>query len=171
MSRYATFLGQYRDLTNNSQQNLDRIGAELRHLMRDARIEAHIEHRLKTPLSSWLKMQRYGLELEDLHDLLGVRVVVNDVPRCYQVLQMVNQAWPGRSIRFKDYIARPKPNGYQSLHTTVLVPRGDRFELQIRTSEMHLRSLFGSAAHWRYKDDTVQPPPGVLALLERKSAA
>ncbi|MBW2257769.1 MAG: hypothetical protein JRI25_24650 [Deltaproteobacteria bacterium] len=110
-----------------------------------------VHGRVKSPLSTWRKTRADGLDLEDLHDLVGLRVLVDRVSECYAVLDAVRLAWPGPNERHRDFIEVPKPNGYQSLHTTRKDADGFRFEIQIRTRKMHEAIERGAAAHRHYE--------------------
>ena len=122
---------------------------------------AEISGRVKRLWSIWLKMQSKQLTFEEVHDLLAFRITVENVTQCYGSLGMVHGLWTPQSEKFKDYIAQPKANGYQSLHTTVIGPEAQRIEVQIRTDEMHRFGEFGIAAHWKYKE-------GKLALKKEE---
>src|SRR5699024_3969830 len=115
-------------------------------------IEAEISGRVKHIYSIWKKMTTKGKSFEELLDVRAVRVVVKNLSDCYRVLGMVHEKWPPLPKEFDDYIANPKPNGYQSLHTAVLGPNNKAIEVQIRTRKMHEHAELGVAAHWHYKE-------------------
>jgi guanosine-3',5'-bis(diphosphate) 3'-pyrophosphohydrolase len=115
-------------------------------------ISASITGRAKHFNSIWEKMERNNLGFEEVYDLHGFRVIVPTVRACYETLGIIHAEWKPVPGRFKDYVAMPKPNMYQSLHTTVIGPDGNRIECQIRTPEMHRIAEEGIAAHWRYKE-------------------
>jgi GTP pyrophosphokinase len=126
--------------------------ARLHAALVDAHIEAEISGRPKHIYSIWNKMRIKHLEFHQLFDLRALRVIVADERTCYAVLALVHAMWAPVPEEFDDYIARPKPNGYRSLHTVVADGQGRAFEIQIRTREMHQYAEFGMAAHWRYKE-------------------
>ncbi len=115
-------------------------------------IKAHVEGRPKHFYSIYKKMVENNLSFEELYDLIALRIIVDTVDECYTVLGIIHSLWPHIPGRFKDYIAMPKPNMYQSLHTTVVGPKGEKIEFQIRTWEMHRVAEEGIAAHWKYKE-------------------
>ncbi len=114
-----------------------------------------IQHRVKHVGSILRKVHARGLGLEQLDDIFGFRIIVAEERECYRALEAIHQQFDPRFLRFKDYIASPKPGGYQSIHTCVRSKEGFVFEVQIRTLEMHERAEWGAAAHWRYKSDLV----------------
>ncbi|MBO9664719.1 MAG: bifunctional (p)ppGpp synthetase/guanosine-3',5'-bis(diphosphate) 3'-pyrophosphohydrolase [Dokdonella sp.] len=130
-----------------------------------AGLRADIAGRPKHIYSIWRKMQRKGLEFSELYDVRALRVLVDDLAACYGALGAVHALWPPIPSEFDDYIARPKGNHYQSLHTAVIGPEGKTLEVQIRTHEMHRHAELGVAAHWRYKEGG-----GGDASFERKIA-
>ena len=115
-------------------------------------VECEVEGRAKHFWSIFQKMKKTGRTFDEIHDAIGFRVVTDSQMFCYQALGVAHQAWTPIPGRFKDYIALPKPNLYQSLHTAVIGPRGERIEIQIRTREMHAVAEHGIAAHWKYKE-------------------
>ncbi len=140
---------------------LDEVAARLREL----RVDGVVTGRPKHYWSIYEKMVVRGKEFDDIFDLLGVRVVVEEVKDCYAVLGAVHATWRPIQGRFKDYVAMPKFNLYQSLHTTVVGTSGRPVEFQIRTREMHERAEFGVAAHWSYKDQGTQQDLDWLARI------
>lgn len=130
---------------------LKQIVAEIHDDLEDLHIEAHVTGRPKDYFSIYQKMIVRGHDFSDIYDLVGVRIIVDTIQDCYAVLGAVHARWSPVPGRFKDYIAMPKLNMYQSLHTTVVGPGGKPVEIQIRTWDMHRRAEFGIAAHWKYK--------------------
>ena len=134
------------------QSFIDQIVLQLQEELKAAQIEGEVLGRPKHIYSIWKKMEGKSLDFANLYDVRAFRVLVEDVKSCYAVLGIVHNVWQPVPREFDDYIARPKPNGYQSLHTVVMNDDGIAFEIQVRTQEMHQQAEYGLAAHWRYKE-------------------
>lgn len=134
------------------QQFIEKICDELKSKLQELGIEGEVNGRQKHLYGIYKKMLKQGKNIEQIYDISAVRVIVNEVQGCYTVLGAIHTMWMPLPGRFKDYIAMPKPNGYQSLHTTVITKFKETFEIQIRTYEMHRIAEYGIAAHWKYKE-------------------
>ena len=151
--------GPYREIANlvekrrgERQQYIDSVLEAARTRLREAGLKAEVEGRPKHLYSIYEKMVVVGKEFNEIYDLVGIRVLADSVRDCYAALGAIHSLWKPVPGRFKDYVAMPKSNMYQSLHTTVVGPGGSPLEIQIRTREMHRTAEFGVAAHWRYKE-------------------
>ncbi len=139
------------------EELIDQIIVELKENLNALGIENEISGRPKNLYSIYKKMHIQGKAFDEIYDLSAIRILVDDVKDCYGVLGVVHTLWKPIPGRFKDYIAMPKPNMYQSLHTTVIDSNGEIFEVQIRTYEMHRTAEYGIAAHWKYKEGVTTP--------------
>jgi guanosine-3',5'-bis(diphosphate) 3'-pyrophosphohydrolase len=152
--RYAELDHLVATRTPERDMYLAKALAEVRNRLTELGINAEVTGRGKQMWSIYEKMIQKGREFDDIFDLIAIRVIVSSVKDCYAALGCIHGQWKPVLGRFKDYIAMPKFNLYQSLHTTIIGPGGKPLEVQIRTREMHLRSEWGVAAHWAYKDDS-----------------
>jgi len=134
------------------QHYIEDVKATLKRELAAAGIKAEVSGRAKHIYSIWNKMRRKQTGIESLHDIRAVRILVDEVKDCYAALGVVHNLWTPVPREFDDYIAKPKPNDYRSLHTAVIGPEGKPLEVQIRTFDMHRQSEYGVAAHWRYKE-------------------
>ena len=138
-------------IKSNREDTFKMIAAELIDLLKRNGITASITGREKTPFSIWRKIQNKKISLEQLTDIIGFRILVNDVEQCYKTLGVFHSEFSAIPGKFKDYISTPKINNYKSIHTSVIGPKKNRIEIQIRTSDMHEFAERGIASHWKYK--------------------
>jgi len=149
---YEEIVNLVRQRTPKRAEFIDSVIGAIDEDLREAKIKGKVDGRPKQFYSIYQKMVVRGREFDDIYDLVGIRVLVPTVRECYAILGAIHARWNPVPGRFKDYIAMPKFNLYQSLHTTVIGPNGRPVEIQIRTVEMHQRAEFGVAAHWKYKE-------------------
>lgn len=149
---YQYLLVHINEKLSERRQFVADIVEQIKDLMKADGIEGEVFGRPKHFYSIYKKMKNKGKTFDQIYDLTAVRVIVKDVKECYTVLGAIHEKWTPLPGRIKDYIANPKPNKYQSLHTTVMTSFGQPFEIQIRTEEMHRIAEFGIAAHWKYKE-------------------
>lgn len=163
-------------VTGESGQLIEETRKVIADALRRGGVDATVSGRQKRPYSTWRKLQTKEISFEQLSDIIGFRVILSDAEECYQALGVLHRKWKTVPGRFKDYISIPKANGYQSIHTTIIGPKQQRVELQIRTEEMHEIAEFGIAAHWLYKerqsdlelnDDVVKPKSNPYESLSR----
>lgn len=150
---YYYVAGLINDKQKERESDISNMIEELSVLLQDANIKYEIKGRIKNIYSVHKKMREKNKEFSEIFDLLALRLIVKDEVTCYHVLGLIHANWKPIPKRFKDYIAMPKPNMYQSLHTTVIGPNGKIFEVQLRTEEMDKVAEFGVAAHWAYKEN------------------
>ncbi len=149
---YYTLAKRVAHKRSEREKFVNDIIEELRALMKEQKIKAEISGRPKNLYSIYRKMKRDKKGFDEIYDLTAVRIIVLTIPECYQVLGILHSEYKPIPGRVKDYIAMPKPNGYRSLHTTVITKSGEPLEIQIRTREMHKHDEIGIAAHWKYKE-------------------
>src|SRR3989304_2231364 len=149
---YKQIAASLADRRSEREKQMGQITSELKSLLSKESIQAEISGRPKHIYSIYSKMRRKGIAFENVMDLRAIRIIVNDIPSCYQVLGLIHTHWRPVPGEFDDYIAAPKDNFYQSLHTAVIFDDGRPLEIQIRTKEMHENAEYGIASHWRYKE-------------------
>ena len=152
---YQNIQAQLKQAENKGYFKLEKIIRQIKTLLNEAHIKAEVSGRTKAPYSIWEKLKKHNNSMEEIFDLIGLRIIVKTIPECYQVLGVMHTHFkmiPGG--RFKDYISTPKDSGYRSIHTSVIGPNNQHLEIQIRTYEMNEEAEFGIAAHWEYKEGT-----------------
>ncbi len=148
---YSTVSSRLSALHERNRDLIEDITMALETELKEVGIAGRVTGRRKTPYAVWQKMENRQISLEQLSDIYGFRVVVEDIAQCYQVVGVAHTKWRAVPGRFKDYVSTPKQNGYRSIHTTIVGPRHQRVELQIRTEDMNNIAEYGVAAHTRYK--------------------
>lgn len=153
---YPVEFAKTKEIIQNIQENektlidvVEKLSEELR--VFEVNIE-RVDHRVKHLYSLWQKLKKYDYDINKIHDIFALRIIVSSMSDCYQALGVVHGLYKPKPGRFKDYIAVPKPNGYQSLHTSIFTGNGDTLEIQIRTREMHEEAEYGIASHLFYKE-------------------
>ncbi len=147
-----TLVKRLNEFNTESGDTVESIAEELRLKLEAAGLKCEVDGRQKRPYSVWRKMERRAISLEQLSDIFGFRVKVDEMVDCYRAIGILHMNWPMVPGRFKDYISTPKNNGYRSIHTTMIGPKRKRVEIQVRTRNMHEVAELGIAAHWIYKE-------------------
>jgi GTP pyrophosphokinase len=151
-NEYADLAGKVAIEAREKEKFVAEVVQILRDKLAESQLQGDVSGRVKHVYSIWRKMRQLDIEFAEVQDVVGFRVILDSVAQCYETLGIVHSLWKPIPGRFKDYVAIPKPNLYQSLHTTVVGPAGERIEVQIRTREMHQIAEEGVAAHWKYKE-------------------
>ncbi|MCL2556556.1 MAG: bifunctional (p)ppGpp synthetase/guanosine-3',5'-bis(diphosphate) 3'-pyrophosphohydrolase [Firmicutes bacterium] len=153
---YANFIQKIPLHIEKRENIVESLCFKLKQILNQLNLKGEVSGRPKHFFSIYKKMQKHGITLEQIYDLTAIRVIVPSVKDCYEVLGMIHTVWRPIPGRFKDYISIPKPNKYQSIHTSVMSSYGMPFEIQIRTFDMHKVAEYGIAAHWKYKENIEQ---------------
>ncbi|MDX2268917.1 MAG: bifunctional (p)ppGpp synthetase/guanosine-3',5'-bis(diphosphate) 3'-pyrophosphohydrolase [Bryobacter sp.] len=149
---HAEIVSQIENKRKASEAFLEEIRKRVEQMLAREGIPARVEGRVKRPYSVWLKLRRQKISIDQVYDLLAIRIITDSLKNVYGALGVIHNEWPPIPGRIKDFIAMPRQNGYQSLHTSVMGRGGQAFEVQIRTEEMHRLAEEGVAAHWKYKE-------------------
>ncbi|MGQ9617955.1 MAG: RelA/SpoT family protein [Candidatus Aminicenantia bacterium] len=137
-----------------AESRLKKMKGKIEKLLAEHGIEAEVQYRVKKLYSIWKKMKKQGVDFDHVFDILGIRIITNSIDDCYAIQGWISQRWRTIPTRYKDFIAMPKQNKYQSIHLTIISEEGIHYEIQIRTKEMHWIAEHGFAAHWIYKEET-----------------
>ncbi len=165
-NEYAQVKKILKERKQDDEKHVEKMFRSLKRRLADEKIQNKVEYRTKHLYSLYLKLKRYDMDINKIYDLIALRVVVKSVDDCYRVLGLMHRVWRPIPGRIKDYIAVPKPNGYQSLHTTIFTGDGSTVEVQIRTESMHDEAELGVASHLNYKEIGKNKP----AILKRNLA-
>ncbi len=150
---YVKIVQNLRDTAPERDNYISKVISDIGNKMKEENIKGEVTGRPKSPYSIYRKMNAQNLDFDEVADILAFRIIVDSLPECYEALGHIHTQWKPVPGRFKDYVALPKANMYQSLHTTVIGPEGRRIEIQIRTKQMHQTAEEGFAAHWLYKEE------------------
>jgi guanosine-3',5'-bis(diphosphate) 3'-pyrophosphohydrolase len=150
--QYQRIKTEVSDKYDWAMKQVDALKKQILAILKGLKIKAEIQCRIKREISIYRKLQKQNIELENVYDLLALRVITNTVANCYVIMGAIHQQWVHIPGRWRDFITNPKSNFYQSIHTTIITREGVKFEIQIRTQEMHHNAEEGIAAHWKYKE-------------------
>ncbi len=148
------------------EKSLEKMSKFLRQLLKENRIKANFQQRVKRNYSIYRKIKDKGVDFNNIYDLMAIRVITDTIENCYHILGVIHSRWYPIEGRFRDWIIHPKPNGYRSLQTTIMTNTGEKFEIQIRTDEMHKEAEYGAAAHWGYKEGQYSSKSWINRLRE-----
>jgi guanosine-3',5'-bis(diphosphate) 3'-pyrophosphohydrolase len=150
--QYQRIKTEVSDKYDWAMKQVEALKKQILAILRDLKIKAAIHYRIKREISIYRKLQKQNIELENVYDLLAMRIITDTVANCYVIMGAIHQQWVHIPGRWRDFITNPKSNFYQSIHTTIITREGVKFEIQIRTQEMHRNAEEGIAAHWKYKE-------------------
>jgi GTP pyrophosphokinase len=150
--QYQRIKTEVSDKYDWAMKQVENLKKQIQGILKDLKIKADIHCRIKREISIYRKLQKQNIDLENVYDLLALRVITDTVANCYVIMGAIHQQWVHIPGRWRDFITNPKSNFYQSIHTTIITREGVKFEIQIRTQEMHRNAEEGIAAHWKYKE-------------------
>jgi guanosine-3',5'-bis(diphosphate) 3'-pyrophosphohydrolase len=150
--QYQRIKAEVSDKYDLAVKQVEALKKQILGILRDLKVKADIHYRIKREISIYRKLQKQNIELENVYDLLAMRIITDTVANCYVIMGAIHQQWVHIPGRWRDFITNPKSNFYQSIHTTIITREGVKFEIQIRTREMHRNAEEGIAAHWKYKE-------------------